>query len=117
MLLRVHAICGSASAPIAEHQRRAPRTAGDREVKQNRQIIGALVERFRHFSDLPLHLVALHGRKISLKPRPCHCPRDWSIGPAHELRQLGAGVDAQLGERIVDVVFHRMERKVQPLCH
>ena len=37
----------------------------------------------------------------------------WSIGPAHELRQLGAGVDAQLGERIVDVVFHRMEGKVQ----
>ena len=37
----------------------------------------------------------------------------WSIGPGHELRQLGAGVDAQLGERIVDVVLHRMERKVQ----
>ena len=37
----------------------------------------------------------------------------WSIGPGHELRQLGAGVDAQLGERIVDVVFHRMQGKVQ----
>ena len=36
-----------------------------------------------------------------------------SVGPGHELRQLGPGVDAQLGERIVDVVFHRMERKVQ----
>jgi hypothetical protein len=34
--------------------------------------------------------------------------RDWSIGPAHELRQLGAGVDAQLGERIVDMVFDCM---------
>jgi hypothetical protein len=44
MLLSVHAICGSPSAPTAEHQRRPPRTAGDREVKQNRQFIGALVE-------------------------------------------------------------------------
>ena len=117
MLLSVHAIWGSASAPTAEHQRRPPRTVGDRAGKQNRQIIGALVERFRHFSDPFLHLVALDGRKIRLKPRPCHCPRDWSIGPGHELRQLGAGVDAQLGERIVDVVFHRMQGKVQPLCH
>ena len=32
----------------------------------------------------------------------------WSIRSAHEVRQLGAGVDAQLGERIVDVGFHRM---------
>jgi hypothetical protein len=48
MLLSVHAIRGDASAPTAEHQRRPPRTAGDREVKQNRQFIGALVE--PHFS-------------------------------------------------------------------
>jgi hypothetical protein len=47
----LHAIEGSASAPTAEHHRRRPRTAGDRAGKQNRQIIGALVERFRHFSD------------------------------------------------------------------
>ncbi|MDT5238507.1 MAG: hypothetical protein QOD97_705 [Mycobacterium sp.] len=59
MLLSVHAIEGSASTPTAEHQRRRPRIAGDRAGKQNRQIIGALVERFRHFSDLLLHLVAL----------------------------------------------------------
>ncbi|MCW2653811.1 MAG: hypothetical protein JWR32_4787 [Mycobacterium sp.] len=45
--------------PTAEHQRRRPRTTGDRAGKQNRQFIGALVERFRHFSDLLLHLVAL----------------------------------------------------------
>jgi hypothetical protein len=69
MLLGVHAICGSASAPTAKHQRRRPRTAGDRAGKQNRQFIGALVERFRHFSDLFLHLVALPGRKIKPKPR------------------------------------------------
>ena len=35
----------------------------------------------------------------------------WSIRPAHELRQLGAGVDAQLGERIVDVGFHRVRER------
>ena len=35
----------------------------------------------------------------------------WSIPPAHELRQLGAGADAQLGERIVDVGFHRMQER------
>jgi hypothetical protein len=58
-LLSVHAIWGSASAPTAEHQRRRPGTAGDRAGKQNRQFIGAQVERFRHFSDLLLHLVAL----------------------------------------------------------
>ena len=33
--------------------------AGDRAGKQNRQFIGALVERFHHFSDLVTHLVAL----------------------------------------------------------
>jgi hypothetical protein len=54
----VPAIWGSASAPTAEHQRQRPRTAGDRAGKQNRQFIGALVERFRYFSDLFLHLVA-----------------------------------------------------------
>src|ERR1700758_1297069 len=32
----------------------------------------------------------------------------------HELRQLGARIDAQLGERIADVGFHRMKGKVQP---
>ena len=53
------------------------------------------------------------GDRAGKQNRPCHCPRDWSIRPAHELRQLGAGVDAQLGERIVDVGFHRMEGKVQ----
>jgi hypothetical protein len=67
---------GSASARAAEHQRRRPRTAGDRAGKQNREFIGALEERFRHFSDLFLHLVALHGRKIEPKPRPCHYPRE-----------------------------------------
>jgi hypothetical protein len=69
MLLGVHAICGSASAPTAEHQRRPPRTAGDREGKQNPQIIGALIERFRHFSDLFLHLVALIPAKKILTRR------------------------------------------------
>jgi hypothetical protein len=56
----VHAIWGSsASAPTADHQRRRERTAGDRAGKQNRKFIGARVERFGHFSDLFLHLVAL----------------------------------------------------------
>jgi hypothetical protein len=50
--------------------------AGDRAGKQNRQFIAALVERFRHFSDLFRHLVALHDRKTKSKPRPCHCPRE-----------------------------------------
>ena len=59
MLLSVHAIWGSASTPTAEYQRRRPRLAGDRAGKHNRQFIGALVERFRHFNDLFLHLVAL----------------------------------------------------------
>jgi hypothetical protein len=43
--------------------------AGDGAGKQNRQFIGAPVERFRHFSDLFLHLVAPHDRKIKPKPR------------------------------------------------
>ena len=76
MPLGVHAICSSASAPTAEHQRRRPRTADDRAGKQNRRFIGALVERFGRFSDLFLHLVALHGRKTKPEPRPCHCPRE-----------------------------------------
>jgi DNA invertase Pin-like site-specific DNA recombinase len=38
---------------------------------------------------------------------------DWSIGPGLDLRQLGAGVDAQCGECIVDMVSHGMEGKVQ----
>jgi hypothetical protein len=38
---------------------------------------------------------------------------DWSIGPGLDLRQLGAGVDAQFGECIVDMVSHGMEGKVQ----
>src|SRR3954468_130969 len=45
MLLSVHAIRASASAPTAEHQRRRPRTPGDRGGKQNRQFIGALAAR------------------------------------------------------------------------
>jgi hypothetical protein len=65
MLRSVHAIWGSASAPTVERQRRRPRTAGDRADKQNRQFISALVERFRRFSDLILHLVALHVRAQS----------------------------------------------------
>ena len=76
MLVSVHAIRGSASAPTAEHRgddheprviARASRTAG---------FIGALVKRFRHVSDLFLHLAALHSRKTKPKPRPCHCPRE-----------------------------------------
>ena len=39
---------------------------------------------------------------------------DGSIRPAHEPRQLAAGVDAQFGERIADVGFHRVQGKVQP---
>jgi hypothetical protein len=47
MLLSLHAIGGSASAPTAEYQRRdhAWRVIAG---TQNRQFIGALVERFRH---------------------------------------------------------------------
>jgi hypothetical protein len=41
---------------------------------------------------------------------------DWSIGPGLDLRQLGAGVDAQFGECIVDMVSHGMEGKVQLLA-
>jgi hypothetical protein len=44
MLRSMTAIWDSVSAPTAEHLRRPPRTAGDREVKQNRPFIGALVE-------------------------------------------------------------------------
>src|ERR1700761_7940114 len=45
------------------------------------------------------------------------CSAGLSIRTAHEPRQLFAGVDAQLGERIVDVGFHRMEGKLQLLGH
>jgi hypothetical protein len=76
MLRSVHAICSSASAPTAEHQRLGPRTAGDRAGKQNRQFIGALAERLRHFSDPFLHLVGWRGRKTKPKPRPGHYPRE-----------------------------------------
>jgi hypothetical protein len=75
-LLGVHAVWGSAPAPTAEHQRRRPRMAGDRAGNQDRRFVGARVERFRHFSDPFLHLVALHGRKDKPKPRPCHRPRE-----------------------------------------
>ena len=99
MLLSVHAIEGSASAPTAQHQRRRPRLAGDRAGKQNRQFIGALIERFRHFSDLLLHLVALHGRKIKPKPRPYHCPRETidvkGKGPMRPYLLLGRRRDHQ----------------------
>jgi len=63
MLLSVHAIEGSASAPTAEHQRRRPRTAGDRAGKQNRQIIGALVE---------LHLVRIKPCSIQKPHLTCN---------------------------------------------
>src|ERR1700676_5131599 len=50
-----------------------PPISGDCAGNQDRQFIGALLDRFRHFGDLFLHLVAWHGRKINPKPRPCHC--------------------------------------------
>jgi hypothetical protein len=65
MLLSVHAIEGSASAPTAEHQRRRPPTASDRAGKQNRQFIAALAQRCRHSATCFCHLVALHGRKLT----------------------------------------------------
>ena len=74
MLLSVHTIWGSASAPTAEHQRRRPRTAGDRAGRDNRQFNGALIERFRHFSDLLPHLLALipaenpHAAPLDTRP-------------------------------------------------
>ena len=43
MLLSMHVIEDSASAPTAEHQRRQCRLAGDRAGKRNRQFNGALV--------------------------------------------------------------------------
>jgi len=66
MLLSVHAIWCSASAPTAQHQRRRSRLGGDRAGKRNRQFIGALTERFRHFSGPVLHLVALVSVKTSM---------------------------------------------------
>jgi hypothetical protein len=58
MLLSLHAIGGSASAPTAEYQRRdhAWRVIAG---TQNRQFIDALVEALSPLSDLFLHLVAL----------------------------------------------------------
>jgi hypothetical protein len=76
MLLGAHAIWDSASAPTPERQRRRPRTAGGHAGKQSRQFIGALVKRYRHFQPRVMHLVALHGRKIRAKSRPCHSPRE-----------------------------------------
>ena len=40
MLFSVHAICGSASAPTAQHQRRRPRTAGDRAGNRDHRFVG-----------------------------------------------------------------------------
>ena len=39
------------------------------------------------------------------------------VGVGHEFAQLGAGVYPELGERIVQMGFHRVRRDVQPLCH
>jgi hypothetical protein len=39
------------------------------------------------------------------------------VGAAHELVQLDAGVDTQLGERLAQMGFHGVGRDVQPLCH
>jgi hypothetical protein len=86
MLLGVHAIWGSASAPTAEHQRRRPPTAGESAGKQDRQFIGAPLERFRHFSDLLLHLVASHARKIKPIPGPRHVPPKRRRSPSSSLR-------------------------------
>jgi hypothetical protein len=46
MLLSAHAILGSASAPTAEYQRRRPQTTSYRAGNKDRQLIGAVVERF-----------------------------------------------------------------------
>ncbi len=40
MLLSVHAICSSAAAPTAQHQRRRPRTAGDRAGNRDHRFVG-----------------------------------------------------------------------------
>jgi hypothetical protein len=50
MLLSVHPVWGSASAPRAEYQRRRPPTAGESGGKQNRQFVDAPLERIRHVS-------------------------------------------------------------------
>ena len=62
MLLSVHAIEGSASAPTAEHQRRRPPTTGDRAGKQNRQFIAALAEP---------HLTVFDAKPHDLQERWC----------------------------------------------
>jgi hypothetical protein len=50
--------------------------AGDRAGKQNRQFIDALVERFRHFSDLFCTSLPCMAEKIKPKPRPSLSPRN-----------------------------------------
>src|SRR5271156_339824 len=63
-------------------------------------------------------LLDCHCSAISVGTRPRRSPifvSGWSIRSVHEVRQLFAGADAQLGERIVDVGFHRMQGKVQLL--
>ena len=52
--------------------------AGDRAGKQNRHFISEVVERFRHFSDLFLYLVALDDpffRFGAIGSARCWCPR------------------------------------------
>jgi hypothetical protein len=71
MLLSMHAIEGS--APKAEYQRRRPPTAGESGGKQSRQFIDAPLERYRHVSDLFLHLVVSQAGKIRPTPGPRHC--------------------------------------------
>jgi hypothetical protein len=39
------------------------------------------------------------------------------IGAAHELAQLDAGADPELGERIAQMGSHGVRRDVQLLCH
>jgi hypothetical protein len=104
MLLSIHPIWSSASAQPAQHQRRSPQMAGDRAGNQDRQFVGVRVERFRHFSDLFLRTSS-----------PCMAER--LVGAVHEFAQLGAGIYPELGERIVQMGFHRVRRDVQPLCH
>ena len=41
----------------------------------------------------------------------------WSIRPAHDLRQLFAGIDSEFGECVVQMGFDGVGRDVQLLCH
>jgi hypothetical protein len=70
-----------------------PRISGDRAGNQDRQFIGALLDRFRHFGDLFLHLVAWHGRKI--KPKPGHAI-------------VRANNDARHRRLVIDIVSGRL---------